>query len=216
MNPNPWTDVAHFLEAPGWPTPVFWALLTASALIALYAWVAIPAQRSFGHLANWLFRLVIGSMWWQQTLWKLPPYYTDHPDKPFGTTGLAYWMGLMGKHAAIPAQADFVNDIVLPHFYWFAPAIYALETLTAVSLLLGLFVRFMGVIGALQIINLWLGLYSAPGEWPWTYFFLIVLQLIFALHRYGRSLGLDAVIAARSEAASGRRGFVRSVIDAVS
>jgi hypothetical protein len=54
-------------------------------------------------------------MWWQQSLWKLPPYYTDQPQEPFGTTGLAYWMGLMGKHAAIPLQADFVNNIVLPH-----------------------------------------------------------------------------------------------------
>ena len=214
MNPNPWTDIGNFLRAPGWPTPAFWLLLAASAVIALYAWVAIPGQRRFGHLANWLFRLAIGSMWWQQTLWKLPPYYTDHPDKPYGATGLAYWMGLMGKHAAIPWQADFVNHIVLPHFYLFAPAVYALETLTAVSLLLGFFVRLMGLVGALQILNLWLGLYSAPGEWPWTYFFLIVLQLIFALHRYGRSLGLDAVIAARSDAAAGRRGLVRFFVGA--
>ena len=53
------------------------------------------------------------------------------------------------------------------------------------------------LIGALQILNLWLGLYNAEGEWPWTYFFLLVLQLIFAVHRYGRSLGLDALIIAR-------------------
>ena len=36
------------------------------------------------------------------------------------------------------------------------------------------------------------------GEWPRTYFFLVVIQLTFAAHRYGRSLGLDAVAAARS------------------
>jgi uncharacterized membrane protein YphA (DoxX/SURF4 family) len=139
-------------------------------------------------------------MWWQQTLWKLPPYYTDHPDQPFGKTGLAYWMILLGKSAAVPAQADFVNNIVLPHFYLFAPVVYGLEVLTAVSLILGLGVRFWGVIGALQILNLWLGLYNAYGEWPWTYFFLLVLMLIFALHRYGRSLGVDAIVAARLEA----------------
>jgi len=86
---------------------------------------------------------------------------------------------------------------VLPHFYLFAPVVYALEVLTAVSLMLGIFVRFWGVIGALQILNLWLGLYNAEGEWPWTYFFLLVLMLIFAVHRFGRSLGLDAVIVAR-------------------
>jgi len=91
---------------------------------------------------------------------------------------------------------------VLPHFYLFAPVVYLLEMLTAVSLILGIFVRFWGIIGALQILNLWLGLYSAQGEWPWTYFFLLVLMLIFALHRYGRRLGLDAIIAARSQTRS--------------
>jgi uncharacterized membrane protein YphA (DoxX/SURF4 family) len=105
-----------------------------------------------------------------------------------------------GKSAAIPLQADFVNNIVLPHFYVFAPVVYSLEVLTAVSLMLGIFVGFWGVIGALQILNLWLGLYNAAGEWPWTYFFLLVLMVIFAVHHYGRSLGLDAVIVARSRA----------------
>jgi uncharacterized membrane protein YphA (DoxX/SURF4 family) len=107
-------------------------------------------------------------------------------------------MKQMGQHAAIPAQADFVNNIVLPHFYWFAPVVYSLEVLTGVSLMLGVFVRLFGVIGALQILNLWLGLYSAPGEWPWTYFFLLLLQLIFAVDHYGRSLGIDALFATRT------------------
>src|SRR5215469_12704362 len=111
-------------------------------------------------------------------------------------------MKLMGQHAAIPLQADFVNNVVLPHFYWFAPIVYGLEVLTAVSLMLGVFVRLFGIIGALQILNLWLGLYSAPGEWPWTYFFLVLLQLMFAVHRYGRRLGLDAIIAVRSQTRS--------------
>src|SRR5258707_11291205 len=111
-------------------------------------------------------------------------------------------MGLMGKHAAIPLQADFVNNIVLPHFYLFAPIVYAAEVLTAISLMLGLFVGAWALIGAAQIFNLWLGLYSAPGEWPWTYFFLLLLMLIFALHHYGRRLGIDAIILARSQTRS--------------
>ena len=100
----------------------------------------------------------------------------------------------MGKHAAIPLQSEFVNNIVLPHFYLFAPLVYAAEVGVAVSLILGLLVRLGGVIGALQIMNVWLGLYSAPGEWPWTYFFLLLLMLSFALHHYGRSLGVDAIL----------------------
>ena len=197
MNPNPFYDTATFLLQPAWTTAMFWLLLLGSTAIAVYAYRTIPGQRSIEHIGNWGVRLLIGSMWWQQSLWKLPPYYTDQPQEPFGTTGLAYWMGLMGKHAAIPLQADFVNSIVLPHFYLFAPLVYGLEVLTAVSLILGCFVRLGGVIGALQIANLWLGLYSAPGEWPWTYFFLLLLMASFALRHYGRSLGIDAIIVAR-------------------
>ena len=197
MNPNPLSDTIAFLLQPGWTTAIFWLFLAASIAIAAYAYRTIPGQHSLGNLSDWGFRLMIGGMWWQQSLWKLPPSYTDHPEQPFGDTGLAYWMRLMGQHAAIPVQADFVNNVVLPHFYWFAPVVYGLEVLTGVSLMLGVFVRLFGIIGALQILNLWLGLYGAPGEWPWTYFFLLALMLIFALHRYGRSLGLDAIMMAR-------------------
>jgi uncharacterized membrane protein YphA (DoxX/SURF4 family) len=197
MNPNPAADVIAFLTQPRWTTAVFWLLIVASAAIAGWAFATIPEQRRPTHVMQWILRFLIGAMWWQQSLWKLPPYYTDQPKEPFGTTGLAYWMGLMGKHAAIPLQADFVNRIVLPHFYLFAPVVYAAEVLTGVSLMLGLFVRLFGLIGALQILNLWLGLYSAPDEWPWTYFFLLVLQVMFVLHCYGRSLGVDAILVSR-------------------
>ena len=213
MNPNPFSDVVTFVTDPGWMTAVFWLLVLASVLIAVSVWRRHPAQRSFQSLVRWSFRFVIGAFWWQQSLWKLPPLYTDHPEAPFGRTGLAYWMGLMGKHAAIPLQADLVNTVVLPHFYLFAPVVYALEVLTGVSLMLGLFVRPFAIIGALQILNLWLGLYSAPGEWPWTYFFLFLLQLMFAVHCYGRSLGLDAILAAERRGGS-ETGMLRRLLAA--
>jgi hypothetical protein len=210
MNHNPFSDAVQFLVQPGWTTAIFWLLLLGSIAVAVRVYRTMPAQRTVEHVGNWAFRLLIGCMWWQQTLWKLPPFYTDHPEQPFGETGLAYWMGVMGKSAAIPWQADFVNNIVLPHFYLFAPVVYAAEVLTAVSLILGIFVRFWGLIGALQILNLWLGLYNAEGEWPWTYFFLLVTQLIFALHHYGRSLGLDALIVERWK---GRRSLLGILAD---
>jgi uncharacterized membrane protein YphA (DoxX/SURF4 family) len=214
MNPNPAADVIGFLLQPAWTTVVYWLLLLGSIAIAAYVYSTRPAQRSLEHVANWIFRFLIGSMWWQQTLWKIPPYYTDHPDQPT-TTGLYYWMTVMGKSAAIPLQADFVNHVVLPHFYLFAPVVYALEALTAVSLILGVFVRFWAFIGALQILNLWLGLYSAPDEWPWTYFFLLVLQLVFTVHRYGRSLGVDALIVDRAARKPGAGTAADAVLELV-
>jgi uncharacterized membrane protein YphA (DoxX/SURF4 family) len=193
MKPNPLFDALHFLVQPAWTTVIYWLLLLGSIAVAIHAWRTIPSQRSWSHGCDWLCRFFIGSMWWQQTLWKLPPLYTDNPSDPLNS-GLHFWMMREGQSAAISLQADFVNHIVLPHFYLFAPMVYALEVLTAVSLILGIFVRLWGVIGALQVLNLWLGLYNAEGEWPWTYFFLLVLMVIFAVHRYGRSLGLDAIV----------------------
>ncbi len=198
MKPNPISHVLEFLTQPAWPTVVYWLLLLSSIGIAAYVFARMPSQRNFRNIGDWFCRFIIGTMWWQQTLWKIPPYYTDQPAQPL-TSGLAYWITEMGKSAWIPLQADFINYIVWPNYYFFAPIVYSLEVLTAVSLLLGIFVRFWGVIGFLQILNLWLGLYAAPGEWPWTYFFLLVLQFIFALHQYGRSLGIDALIVARHE-----------------
>jgi len=196
MKPNPLSDALHFLSQPAWTTGVYWLLLLGSIGIALYVWRSIASQRPWPNVGDWLCRLFIGTMWWQQTLWKLPPLYTDNPSDP-ANSGLHYWMMREGQSAAIPLQADFVNNLVLPHFYFFAPIVYTFEVLTAVSLMLGIFVRLWGVIGALQVLNLWLGLYNAEGEWPWTYFFLLVLMVIFTLHRYGRSLGLDAIIIER-------------------
>ena len=215
MNPNPFSDVVAFVTDPKWTTAVFWLLMLASVVIAVIVWRRLSEQRTFSNLAQWAIRLVMGAFWWQQSLWKLPPFYTDHPERAFGETGLAYWMGLMGKHAAIPLQAAFVNNIVLPHFYLFAPVVYSLEVLTGLSLMLGIFTRFFGIIGALQIVNLWLGLYSAPGEWPWTYFFLVLLQLMFATHCYGRALGIDAVLHDR-EGSRGRTTTIGRLLAAAS
>ncbi len=88
-----------------------------------------------------------------------------------------------------------------PIFAVFGPLVYAIEVFIAVSLILGVVTRLGGALGALMAINLWLGLYNAPGEWPWTYMFLVVLQLIFLINPPGRSLGIDA-LARRRESTS--------------
>ena len=214
MRPDPFTDFINFLTHPAWTTAVFWVLLLGSVGVAIYCLATMESQRTFGNVANWLFRLSIGGMWWQQTLWKLPPFYTDNPSAPFGTSGLSYWMTQLIKGAAFQFHADLVEKVLLPNFFLVAPFVYAAEVITGASLMLGIFVRLGGLLGALQILNLWLGLYNTPGEWPWTYFFLLVLQLIFATHRFGRSLGFDAVILDREEKHKGRPTLGRAFIDA--
>src|SRR5262249_54984548 len=102
--------------------------------------------------------------------------------------------------------------VVQPYFLLFAPIVYATEVVIAVSLITGTAVRLGGVLGAAMAINLWLGLYHTRGEWPWTYFFLIVIQLMFAIDRSRRSLGVDALIARHLVKTSAERHDARSRI----
>jgi hypothetical protein len=63
--------------------------------------------------------------------------------------------------------------------------------------MLGLLTRFGAGLGALMAFNLWLGFYSAPGEWPWTYAHIVIVQLLFAIDPPGRSLGADVLLCRR-------------------
>ena len=187
MEPTPLHDVIQFLSKPAWFTHAFWVLLLVSMAIAALTWQRDPQQRTARCLAIWALRALVGVMWWQQTLWKIPPEFA----------GLRYWMEQQVAHASLALQSVFVRDIVLPHLAIFGPLVYLVELTIGVSLLLGLYSRGGALLGALMGLNLWLGLYSAPGEWPWTYMFLIIIQLLFVVDPPGRALGADALMRLR-------------------
>jgi len=192
MRPNPLSDAVQFLTRPGWFTPVFWLLLLAAIAIAVLALYRDPAQRAPRSLGIWGLRVLMGAMWWQQTLWKIPPNFA----------GLQYWMQQEADHAAIALQGTLVREVVLPNLAWFGPLVYLVELTIGVSLLLGLFSRAGALLGLLMGLNLWLGLYSADGEWPWTYMFLAMIQAWFVIEPPGRVLGADALLRHRRTAHS--------------
>ena len=185
MLQNPFTDAIDALADTGFPKPAFWFLLLGCAIAATLVWRRDPSQRSIQDAGRCLLRVMVGTMWWQQSLWKVPPHYD---------WGLIHWMQEMVEHGSIQLQSDLVRDIVLPNIAIFGPLVYAIEVAIAVSLILGLLTRVGALLGALMAINLWLGLYNAPGEWPWTYMFLVVIQLIYLIDPPGRSLGVDALL----------------------
>ena len=107
---NPFTDTLGFLMRAAWPIYAFWVLLVGSIVVALFNLASDPAQRTLRHVWMWLMRLFIGGLWWQQTLWKLPPTYTDNPVGVSG--GLHYWIGEMVQHAAFEWQRAFVVQVI--------------------------------------------------------------------------------------------------------
>jgi TQO small subunit DoxD len=191
MRPNPIADAIQFLTG-STLFYVFILLVVAGLVIAGINLSRDPGQRNLKDFSIFVLRFFVGCMWWQQSLWKLPPTYTDRPD---GSGGLHDWVVKMVDGAAFQIHSDFVQYLVLPHFLLFAPVVYATEVFIGVSLITGTAVPLSSLLGAAMAINLWLGLYHVPYEWPWTYFFLIVIQLMFLLQGAGRSLGGDALIA---------------------
>jgi hypothetical protein len=85
---------------------LYWALAIASVYLAYRNWQADPAQRTKAHLGTWLARALIGTMWFEGSLWKLPI--------PSG--GFKYWLEQEGKYAAWGFYQDFVTSVLLPGF----------------------------------------------------------------------------------------------------
>jgi len=194
MPTNPFTDIWHFLTATtndylhqgGWRyliLALFWVLLLASIAVAVRNWQEDPAQRTGRHLGIWLVRVLIGCMWFQGMLWKLPLPVSD---------GLQYWTEQESTSAAFEFHRAFLKDVVPPHMMLFGPVVFLAELVFAGSMILGLAVRLVGVLALVYTLQLWLGLYGNSSEWPWTYMFLALLMFWFAFEAAGRSLGFDA------------------------
>jgi uncharacterized membrane protein YphA (DoxX/SURF4 family) len=196
MPKNPFTDIWQFLTATtsdymalgGWRfllLALFWALLIASVIIAVKNWREDPAQRSGQHAATWVVRVLIGCMWFEGMLWKLPLPASE---------GLQYWTEQETTRAAFEFHRVFVKEVLLPNLSILGPLVFLAELTFAVSMILGFAVRFVSVLAIAFVLQLWLGIYrpGEPAEWPWSYIFLAMLMFLFALHAVGRSLGLDA------------------------
>ena len=196
MRTNPFYDAWLFLigatddhqnSGVGWLlTILFIALLVASAWIARRNWQGDPAQRTREHLATWFMRVMIGAMWFQGSLWKLPLPVSG---------GFEGWTKAIGTNAAFAFHRWIGENVFVPLLPVINPLVFLTELSLAIAFILGFLVRPMGVIGMLFVTHLWLGLYLHPAEWPWLYIFLIFVQGFFVLSSAGRSLGLDALIA---------------------
>ncbi len=172
---------------------LFVFLIAASVVIAVRNWREDPAQRTGADFATWAMRVLVGAMWYQGMLWKLPL---------FSENGLTYWMQQMAGRAAFEAHRELVSQVFLPYFSFFNPMVFLTEFAFAICLILGLGVRAIGVVAVLFSLHLWFGIYNDrgaedPDEWPWSYVFLAMTHAMFVIHAAGRSLGLDALLRRR-------------------
>ena len=184
MRPNPLHDALSSLSGLNVFNFIFCIFLLGGCAAAVHVWRRDPGQRTTRHVGILLLRLLTGTMWWQQSLWKVPPSYA----------GLTHWFKEIADHGAVPLQSWLVGTFVLPHIGLFGPLIYCTEVLIGFSFLLGLLTRLTASLGVIMALNLWLGLYNTSTEWPWTYGYLIIIQFLFILDPPGRILGLDTLL----------------------
>jgi uncharacterized membrane protein YphA (DoxX/SURF4 family) len=188
---------------------LYWALLLGGIYFAVRNWQEDPAQRTGTHLGTAIVRIMIGTMWFEGMLWKLP--------LPL-SSGLEYWTQQEATRAAFEIHRELVTNFLLPNLRVLGPFVFLTELMFSVSLILGFAVRFVGVIGIFFVLQLWLGIYrpDTPAEWPWSYLFLASLMFLFSLYAAGRSLGLDAWLRRNVEAVRERKGLIGWILNRAS
>jgi thiosulfate dehydrogenase (quinone) large subunit len=144
-----------------------------------------------------LARIVYGVLWWQQSRWKVPS--DDFGRKSGG--GLWYWVQQEIQYPTVAAYKDFLVNVMIPNWTFFGYMTLCTETFIGATLFLGLFTRLGALVALGMSINITLGILSVPHEWGWTYTMLIMFAALFLLTGAGRSVGVDAFLGPRLEAA---------------
>ena len=170
---------------------VFYLCLLAGGLyVAFLNWSRDPEQRTGYHFWVAAMRMTAAGMWIQGTIWKLP--------LPVAA-GFKYWLDQEAKYSSVPLLTTLMHSLFIPYIALLQPVVYLVEIFFTISLTLGRAVRLSGIVAVLFTIQLWLGLYNDPTEWPWTYMAIICAHGMFAAACAGRSLGLDHLLRGRAE-----------------
>ncbi len=146
-----------------------------------------------------LVRIFVGSLWFQQLVWKMPPTFE----------GLHRYVVAEGQYTIVPGYSFIIQHVFLPNFLLLGAATWGAELLVALSLLFGLLTRFGALLSVLLAAQLYLGLAFAPGEWYWTYGMLVLLGIALAAVPAGRRLGVDQWLSPRLYGASKTHRLVR-------
>ena len=111
MPKTPFTDVFLFLTGStgdhltlgAWRfllVALYWALLLGSIYFAFRNWREDATQRTATHVVTAVVRVLVGTMWFEGMLWKLPLPLSG---------GLEFWTGQMATRAAFEFHRDLLR-----------------------------------------------------------------------------------------------------------
>ena len=142
-------------------------------------------------------RVVMGLLWQQELYWKSPEWLGGQPNWGCGAGmdgGLCKYIIQSVQHPFIAPYSQIVDAFIRPNIGFFGGLVFLTELTCAVLLILGLFTRLGGVLGAAQATNLLILLAKVPNEWYWAYVMMITLHVLLAALAAGRYVGLDYFI----------------------
>ncbi|CAN5314410.1 hypothetical protein BH24ACT12_BH24ACT12_18920 [soil metagenome] len=140
-------------------------------------------------------RVLVGLMWLYNVAWKRPPDFGESSGSGvYGFTADAV------EHPVFPPYSWVVEHVVLPNFTAFGWMVLVVESLLAVLLLTGTFVRFAALVGVGQSLAIGLSVAQTPGEWPWAYWMMIGIHVVLLLTASGKAVAVDRM---RADAAAG-------------
>ncbi len=121
-------------------------------------------------------RIGLGIMWLVNVGWKTPP--------DFGRTSGSGLFRYTTAAVDLPVFAPYswvVREVVLPNFRLFGWIVLIVEAALGAFLLLGWKTRIWALIGVAQSAAIGLSVLHLPGEWPWSYYLMVLAHLaVFA------------------------------------
>ena len=172
---------------------------------ALVAWLLAPATEEVPRhhqLASAALRILLGLMWLYNVAWKRAPDFGREAGN-----GLYKFTSYAVSDPVFPPYSWVVEHVVLKAFTPFGWLVLAMETLLAVLLLTGAWVRLAALVGVAQSLAIGLSVAYAPHEWPWSYWLMIGAHVAILGSSAGRVLAVDAVRAGLTDGRLLRRVF---------
>jgi uncharacterized membrane protein YphA (DoxX/SURF4 family) len=125
--------------------------------------------------------------------------WTDNLAKGlYSPDGWADFVQTYADTTRAPLYADILNEIVIPNAALFAYGQLVTELIVmGLFLFIGFLTPIAGLIGAAFQFNLLLATSGIPTEWPGTYLTMVLVLVAVAVAQSGRTLGVDALLAAR-------------------
>ncbi len=155
------------------------------------SWVLAPATedvpRSHAIGASAL-RVLVGLLWVYNVAWKRPPDFGQDAGN-----GLFKFTSYAVSDPVLPPYSWVVENVVLKAFEPFGWGVLFAETLLAVLLLTGAWVRVAALLGLAQSVAIALSVAYAPHEWPWSYWLMIGAHGLLLVSSAGRFVAVDAI-----------------------